>query len=715
MIAVGLILAFFFALSNSLHDFAQRLPLVEYQPNDLRAVDGGTSCMAGFEPVTKEGECHHAADALGYQYRGVYLIRHPNRLPYCWFGGASVVNFNINGDFGANRENSQGTLVCKRTISCADGTFDTDRVCAEIGEWCGEPEKCLDCSHCDDIDRSQGKCPECMTVEWAVECVVSDDCNDTEFCWGGKCEDTTDPNVCEYYNSLPTDDGWTWSCDYLYDDGNFMCDKPDCSTTVAPSNDPTISPTHSTTIPSFNEYQPNDLRAVDGGTSCMTGFEPVTAGSECFYASYVLGYEFGGVELMIDHPNRLPYCWFGGASVVYFNINGDFGDNRENSPGTLVCKRTIPFQLVFRQTIPYLYARNELRLNPENPSDDNYAILDELERYRSDNGRFYLRMVWPGDETFFEWSQTSNPVSEGIEGYEAISEPYIGQHWGGLEPSPLALMDGSVNHGNWFYAVGSHSLWRGGIPSYAKSDYDMLYPKQVVELYVATVTRAESSMTPTNQLLTTVASSSIVPTLSPTTTPTVDPSFAPTQNPTTFPTDLPNLQMTGSPAGYEGSICQADDDCNSERCNVGESPHRCREKEPHSGECKKDTDCQSEQCLGNNCVDGRENDRCNSNDDCNSGRCAFGFTFGKCQSLAEHGENCIRNSDCVSQHCLLFACTDHRDGAQCVNDDDCLEASSCIWSATTATCNEKYGCTWWNWNDCSERCTWFQKVTFTCY
>ena len=89
--------------------------------------------------------------------------------------------------------------------------------------------------------------------------------------------------------------------------------------------------------------------------------------------------------------------------------------------------------------------------------------------------------------------------------------------------------------------------------------------------------------------------------------------------------------------------------------------------------------------------------------------------FGKCQTPVEHGENCIRDNDCASKHCLLFACTDHRDGAHCVNDDDCLEGSSCAWSAKGATCVKNHGCTWWNWDECSEKCTWFQKATFTCY
>jgi len=168
-------------------------------------------------------------------------------------------------------------------------------------------------------------------------------------------------------------------------------------------------------------------------------------------------------------------------------------------------------------------------------------------------------------------------------------------------------------------------------------------------------------------------------------------------------------------SGYEGSMCNVDDDCDSERCNFGEFPPRCREKEIHSSECNRDGDCESDLCLGRKCVDGRDNDRCNSNDDCQSGRCAYGIPFGNCQAPAAHGENCIRNNDCASQHCLLSTCTDHRDGAHCANDDDCLEGSSCVWSKTGATCKKNHGCTWWNWNECSEKCTWFQKVTFTCY
>jgi len=218
------------------------------------------------------------------------------------------------------------------------------------------------------------------------------------------------------------------------------------------------------------------------------------------------------------------------------------------------------------------------------------------------------------------------------------------------------------------------------------------------------------------------AKPSIPPSVSPTNVPTPSPTSGPTTSPTSAPSEAPTTnQPSKTPStspthkGFEGSLCNADDECDSLRCNVGEFPYRCREKKPHSEECQKHSDCKSDKCLDGKCVDGRENDTCNSNDDCDSGRCAFGVPFGKCQHQIEHGSSCIRNNDCASGHCLLFACTDHRDGAHCVNDDDCVQGSSCAWSANGGKCKKNNGCTFWNWSECSEQCTWFQKLTNTCY
>jgi len=225
----------------------------------------------------------------------------------------------------------------------------------------------------------------------------------------------------------------------------------------------------------------------------------------------------------------------------------------------------------------------------------------------------------------------------------------------------------------------------------------------------------DPTMTPT-------AKPSIPPSVSPTNLPTSSPTSGPTTSPTSAPSEAPTTnQPSKTPStspthkGFEGSLCNADDECDSLRCNVGEFPYRCREKKPHSEECQKHSDCKSDKCLDGKCVDGRENDSCNSNDDCDSRRCAFGVPFGKCQHQVEHGSSCIRNNDCTSGHCLLFACTDHRDGAHCVNDDDCVQGSSCAWSANGGKCKKNNGCTFWNWMECSEQCTWFQKMTNTCY
>jgi len=142
--------------------------------------------------------------------------------------------------------------------------------------------------------------------------------------------------------------------------------------------------------------------------------------------------------------------------------------------------------LLLRQTFPFKWERDVLSKNADDASSSNYAILDRLEEFRF-RGSFHFRLVWPNDEEgiYYEWLQTSNPVSEDIAGYVPIHAPYTGRSWGGLEPSQNALMDGSVNHSNWFYAVGSYKLWRGqGYPSYAKTRSDNNYPQTQIELYV---------------------------------------------------------------------------------------------------------------------------------------------------------------------------------------------------------------------------------------
>jgi hypothetical protein len=143
------------------------------------------------------------------------------------------------------------------------------------------------------------------------------------------------------------------------------------------------------------------------------------------------------------------------------------------------------WKLVFRQTMPTMYANEEWSKNPEDPSNANYAILDQLENFRRD-GKFLFKLHWPNSGLEDQiWEQTNNPAQgsqqSGVEGYKAISAPHANNYWAGLERgrNGVSMIDGSVNHGNWYYAVGSHRVWSGGIPGPRSA-------VQVVELYVRT-------------------------------------------------------------------------------------------------------------------------------------------------------------------------------------------------------------------------------------
>ena len=53
-----------------------------------------------------------------------------------------------------------------------------------------------------------------------------------------------------------------------------------------------------------------------------------------------------------------------------------------------------------------------------------------------------------------------------VAGYQAVDVHFTSQRWGGLERrggSP-SLLDGSVNHADWYYAVGAREPWGNGFP-----------------------------------------------------------------------------------------------------------------------------------------------------------------------------------------------------------------------------------------------------------
>ena len=129
------------------------------------------------------------------------------------------------------------------------------------------------------------------------------------------------------------------------------------------------------------------------------------------------------------------------------------------------CSQSVTWEwkLLFRQTHPHYLtpATKWLSVNPTDPTNDNYSILNTLgDECKNENGKFLFHLKWPkasgGGNNYNKWRQSTNPVTEKVKvvGYEAVDVHHTGSHWGGLEnsflhrgSSPHALLDGSVNSG----------------------------------------------------------------------------------------------------------------------------------------------------------------------------------------------------------------------------------------------------------------------------
>lgn len=105
-----------------------------------------------------------------------------------------------------------------------------------------------------------------------------------------------------------------------------------------------------------------------------------------------------------------------------------------------------------------------LEINSSDIDADLYSILVHLNYFKRDS-KFEFWLNYPEIDNANEgnhWTQTSNPTVDSISGYTAISVDHTSKFWGGLEKSgPSTFIDGSVTHGNWYYAIGSKSNWGG--------------------------------------------------------------------------------------------------------------------------------------------------------------------------------------------------------------------------------------------------------------
>ena len=108
--------------------------------------------------------------------------------------------------------------------------------------------------------------------------------------------------------------------------------------------------------------------------------------------------------------------------------------------------------------------------NPE--TDYKYSRLDDVEEFgRTDEGFLQFKLEYPTLSQTNIWKQTSNPVTasgRGVDGFEAISVEANGHgtsthSFKGLEHNSGSsnFIDGTVDHGNWFFSIGAYKAWGG--------------------------------------------------------------------------------------------------------------------------------------------------------------------------------------------------------------------------------------------------------------
>lgn len=141
--------------------------------------------------------------------------------------------------------------------------------------------------------------------------------------------------------------------------------------------------------------------------------------------------------------------------------------------------------VLFSSVNSYAEAK-EINTNAPTTSD-KYSILSKLESFRPNtNSSFEFRLKYPTDTNSSNiWKQTSNPTYEKIAGYTPVKINWTSNYWGGLEwtNGSTTLINGSVNHSNWYYAIGATGKYSDGIPSCKEVNTNSSTPNDV-ELWV---------------------------------------------------------------------------------------------------------------------------------------------------------------------------------------------------------------------------------------
>lgn len=154
-----------------------------------------------------------------------------------------------------------------------------------------------------------------------------------------------------------------------------------------------------------------------------------------------------------------------------FELNETFNEDVENSGATIVDKYGAEWLEVFyhdNNNCKVFFDSQTEALHTN--SQYKFSILDQLEKFRSNDGKFEFLLEYPTDipGKYNRWKQTDNPVkvtanNTYASGYEAIHVDWPDNNWGGLlrdTNSNSTLLKGSiVNTNNWFFAIGAIKAW----------------------------------------------------------------------------------------------------------------------------------------------------------------------------------------------------------------------------------------------------------------
>jgi len=145
--------------------------------------------------------------------------------------------------------------------------------------------------------------------------------------------------------------------------------------------------------------------------------------------------------------------------------------------------------LVFRHDVSGGFFINNAEadsINEDSPglSTTKYSILNKIDSIKSANA-YEFRLYYPNENKRNHWQQTFDPRSgrsptRPVAGYTAIAIDSTNNYWGGLEldSSNNTFLDGSVNHNNWWYSIGSNRAFNGGLPGFSGKTV------RKVELYI---------------------------------------------------------------------------------------------------------------------------------------------------------------------------------------------------------------------------------------